>query len=228
MSGRKLQQYQGRLSPAQAVEGINAARRNAQRLAHDAENLLISRRYPSALALAVLAIEEAGKISILRSLALARTEEEARADWREYRRHTAKNRQWLLADYLAQGAKKLADFRGLVEGGGDHPELLDNLKQIALYTDCLGKAHWSVPSDIIEQELSASIVHTAKLLAAGEIVTLREIQLWVRHLGPVWKMGMELMEKGIVDWYAALQEEGIKPSGENEMRTFIVDGLGEP
>ena len=45
---------------------MNAARRNARRLAEDAKLLLEAGRYPTATALAVLSIEESGKMSILR------------------------------------------------------------------------------------------------------------------------------------------------------------------
>jgi AbiV family abortive infection protein len=41
---------------------MNAAARNAARLVSDAEILLGAKRYPSAAALAVLAIEESGKL----------------------------------------------------------------------------------------------------------------------------------------------------------------------
>ena len=48
-------------------------------------------------------------------------------------------------------------------------------------------------------------------------------------MGSVCRTGLEAKkgdnEKGLVDWYAALQEEGIKPAGENGMRQFIVEGL---
>ena len=68
MVKKKLDQYRGKLSPVQISEGINAAISNAKRLADDAELLLKERRFPSAASLAVLSIEESGKLSILRQL----------------------------------------------------------------------------------------------------------------------------------------------------------------
>jgi AbiV family abortive infection protein len=191
----------------------------------DAELLLANKSHASALALAVLAIEEAGKISILRALVLARSDEEARADWKEYRSHTSKNRLWPIIETVLNGARKLDDFRGLVADGAEHPALLDQLKQLAFYTDCLGHRHWSVPSEVIDSELASLIVRTAKLLASGEDVTQREIELWIQHVGPVWKQNKEAMEGALVSWEDALRAEGLRPPGENQMEKFILEGI---
>jgi AbiV family abortive infection protein len=86
-----LSQYQGPLSASQAAEGINIAAANAKRLAEDAKLLLDAGRYPTATSLAMLAIEESGKTSILRHMLLAASENELRECWRRYRKHTEKN-----------------------------------------------------------------------------------------------------------------------------------------
>ena len=86
----KLDAYKGRLDATQIAAGMNAARQNAQRLADDARMLLEACRYPSAASLAILSIEEAGKVSILRRLAVAKDDAEAVSCWRDYRSHTKK------------------------------------------------------------------------------------------------------------------------------------------
>jgi AbiV family abortive infection protein len=55
---------------------MTAATENATRLVTDAETLLADDSIPTAMSLAALAIEGAGKVSILRALAVARTEDE--------------------------------------------------------------------------------------------------------------------------------------------------------
>lgn len=225
MASKRLPQFRGRLGAADATAGISCARSNAQRLAADAEHLLANGRHASALALAVLAIEEAGKISILRALVLARSDEEARADWKEYRSHTSKNRLWPIIETALHGARRLDDFRGLVADDAEHPAFLDQLKQLAFYTDCLGDRHWSIPSDVIDSELASLIVRTAKLLASGAEITQREIELWMQHVGPVWKQSKEAMEAALVRWENALQVEGLRPPGENQMEKFILEGI---
>jgi len=226
MPREKIQQYKGRLSAAEVSLGINCARKNAQRVVGDADVLLGLGRYPSALALAVLAIEEAGKIPILRSLALARSDEEAKTDWRDYRKHTSKHRVWHSLEYAMKGARNLNDFARLFASDVERPAILDQLKQLAFYTDLLDKRlSWSMPTDVIGKDLATITVQSAKILAKGEEVTQREIELWMQHLGSVWKQSNEAMEKGLADWYAALQAEGLKATGENEMRQFILNGF---
>ncbi|HWT81560.1 MAG TPA: AbiV family abortive infection protein [Candidatus Methylomirabilis sp.] len=113
---KRLDQYSGHLNAAHIAEGINLARRNANRLAADSAALLDAGRLPSAAALAVLAIEEAGKCSILREIALAREEKELLEAWRSYRSHTTKNRTWPFVELFFRGARKLNDFAPLFEG----------------------------------------------------------------------------------------------------------------
>jgi len=222
---RKLEQYKGFLKPRQVAAGINAAITNAKRLADDAALLLESGRYPSALSLAVLSIEESGKVPILRSLALARNPEEIAEAWHEYRSHTRKNVMWMFLDLFAKGARRADDFNPLFYEESDHPFLLDMVKQVSFYTDCLGNAHWSLPSDVVDEDLSRSIVYIAQLLATKRQRTEREIELYVKHLKPVWKSHKELMEMALVQWYQEMQDEGLLPAGENEMERLILYGV---
>ncbi|MDH0759330.1 AbiV family abortive infection protein [Pseudomonas juntendi] len=81
----------------------------------------------------------------------------------------------------AYGARSLEDFRPLYDNASDHPYLLDQVKQLGFYTDCLGqKANWSIPDQVIDSELATSLVDTAELLSQGAPVTERELELWVR------------------------------------------------
>lgn len=225
MSKKKLEQYKEALTAKQIVEGINTARVNAQRLADDAALLLENKRYPSSVSLAVLSIEESGKKSILRSLALARNEKEIAEAWHDYRSHTKKNVIWPFLDLVKKGTRRLDDFSGLFDDKSEHPYLLDIIKQLGFYTDCLGKANWSVPNEVIDKSLAQSIVNIAKILALGHEVTEKEIELWIKYLKPVWKNRKELMEFALVKWHEEMQREGLALKGEDGMEKFIVDGL---
>jgi hypothetical protein len=57
---QKLPQYKGVLASAQIADGMNAATRNSRRLFEDAQLMLEQERYPSAVGLAILSIEESG------------------------------------------------------------------------------------------------------------------------------------------------------------------------
>lgn len=222
---KKLDQYSGPLTPAEIVEGINISKRNAKRLAEDAKLLFDLGRYPSSAALSVLAIEESGKAHILRILAVAKNDEEIREAWKNFRSHTKKNVHWLLPQVLEKGARKLEDFRPLFDRESEHPFLLDQIKQISFYTDCLGKKHWSYPDKVIDAETAEILLKNAQTLSSWKQVSIREIELWIKHMKPVWK-NKEWMKKALENWYSEMQSEGLKPEGENIMAGFIRHGIG--
>ena len=224
----KLNQYAGPLSHAQVAAGMNAAIRNARRLADDAKLLLEAKRYASAMSLAALSVEESGKVSILRALALARNDEDVRRSWKEYRTHTKKNVAWLLPELAAKGARSLDDLRPLFENGAEHPIILDQLKQINFYTDCLGSVQWSEPDQAIDADLARSLVRTADLLAKGREVTVREIELWVEHIKPVWMGKLEWMKKALSNWRPAMQAEGLAVLEADRLDKFIWGGTPGP
>lgn len=216
--------YRGTLSILQLAEGMNAATQNASRLASDARLLLANSRWPSASSMAALSIEESGKVVILRRF-LTSTEDECKLLWKEYRSHTRKNLKWILPDLVANGARKLDDFSPLFDRNSDHPLVLDTVKQLGFYSDCLGDGHWSLPLDVVEEALAANIVATAELLASKRLVSVRELELWKMHMAPAYGTTPEAMKNALVQWYAQMQSEGLAPSGENQMETFVREGL---
>ncbi len=228
---KKLNQYGNRLSPAHIAAGMNATAHNARRLYEDAFLLMKEKRYPSVVALSVLSIEESGKTSILRQLAVAQTEEEITKCWRDYRSHTKKNAMGGFIDFfLGKGARKLEDFRPLFDENSDYPFALDQVKQISIYTDCLGVANWSIPTEVIDEKLATSLLMTADILSRQkekQDVTVKEIELWIKHMGPVWvKKDMGEMERALVEWHEDMQKHGLAEKTEtNTMRDFVERGL---
>jgi AbiV family abortive infection protein len=212
-------EYRGPLSPASVANGINAAQRNARRLASDALLLLQAGRYPTAASLAALSIEESGKASILRGIAVLTAPDELSAAWRNYRDHRSKNGAWILPFLAAQGARHLDEFSEIVDREADHTQLLNSIKQIGLYTDCFGNAHWSEPSIVISDDLAQMLVEISGILAKGQDVSVREIELWVKHLAPVWKT-IE-MSHALVRWAAEMELEGSGGRSEADYARFI-------
>jgi len=184
MAGAKLKQYRGRLTPAQIAEGMNAAIRTARRLAEDARLLFDNGRFATAASIAILAIEEAGKMSVLRGLSTAK-DRELHRDWKNYRSHTEKNRMTALLDYIAQGANRLEGFRDMFRPDAEHAQLFDSVKQLGFYSDCLGDAHWSEPSNVVDEKLSRFLLTLAEVVARTDLVTEREIELWARRFTDV-------------------------------------------
>ncbi len=224
MTKSKLGQYKGKLNSAQIADGINVACRNARRLADDAKLLLDAKRYPTAIAIAILSIEESGKTSILRHFAFAPDEEVSRI-WKEYRSHRNKNVLWILPKLVANGARDLDSLRLAADPSAEHTALLDQLKQISFYSDCLGNAHWSEPEKVIDDELAKSIVKIADLFVEKSPVSVQEIELWSEHMRPVYGAPLEMMKTALIDWYAAMKENGLWSEGNISVEEFV---RGEP
>lgn len=219
MSDSRPKQYRGMLSPSDIAAGMNAAIRNSRRLAADARILLDAKRIPSAASLAILAIEEAGKISILRGLAIAPTNEVVAESWKDYRNHRAKNAQWIIMDLAARGASRLGDLKEMYDKNSDHPTVLDSVKQIGFYTDFYGDRHWSEPAKIIDADLAAKLLQIAEILCKDRDITEQEIELWIEHVGPFW--GTPDMAHAVVRFAAAMEREGLTTYTAAEMERFL-------
>lgn len=207
---KRLPQYKGTLTASQIAEGMNASIKNAQRLLQSAKILFEHKDYSSAVSLAVLAMEEVGKCSILRSLALAKDSASLKEAWKEYRTHVKKIRTCDLIRYISGNSIKLQDFRKIFEETNSLPYLLDQIKQIGFYTDCLGKAHWSIPANVIDKNFADHILHTAQChCSSDKIITEKEIELWVECLSPVWMKSMDEMKNGLLLWRKKMREAGL-------------------
>src|SRR3989442_5369225 len=204
-------QYVGRLTPRQAAEGIQAALANARALLSEAELLLGHGRWPRAVALSILAIEEAGKPALIRALLLARNDGELSDEWRAYRSHVQKNINWILPELAAKGAAVLEDLRLIVDPTSDHPHILEALKQVAFYSDVYGECRWSIPAQAIDEDAARRFVALARLLASGPeaMTTEAELELWVKHMAPVWKGDMSDMKQALVACYAEAEAHGV-------------------
>ena len=227
MENVKLQQYRGLLSAAEVAQGMNAASRNARRLVGDARLVLNNHGYATAFALACLSIEESGKSRILRELALARDEGEARECWRGYRSHTYKNLLWPLIESVAAGARRARDFATLLNPDAEHAHLLDKLKQISLYTDCFCKGHWSVPADVVDKELAESLVLSAEVLVPAREISTEEIELWIQYMQPVWGRGKAAasMEEALFQWNGEIRRRGLADADSCSLEAFFKVGF---
>ena len=116
-SGRRLRWFSGALSPEETAAGMNAARRNAGRLAKDAKLMFEAGSFATAAALAILTVEENGTESILRGLSTAPAGKNRRDLWKDYRSHTSKNTGWILPELAANGAGDGPGRRARVHAG---------------------------------------------------------------------------------------------------------------
>lgn len=167
-------QYKGTLTFKQVEEGSNAAIRNAVRLLDDAKALLTLGRYPSAAFLAAIAIEEYGKLPILDLMASADPEEVA-SRWKDYRTHSVKNARWVLPALVDSGAESIDEISAAVNPNSWHQQFLDEIKQLWLYTDCLGGGEWSDPCAVASRETAEWMIGIACRLVTDKKVDEQDI-----------------------------------------------------
>ncbi|MDF3195126.1 AbiV family abortive infection protein [Pseudomonas sp. 1928-m] len=219
-TNNQLNPYKGKLNISAIACGMNAAIKNANRLANDARLLFEHERWPTAASIAILSIEESGKVPILRRFVGA-TEQELKGLWKEYRCHTSKNVAWILPDLVEKGARSLESLSSICDQASDHPNVLDAIKQIGFYSDCLGSTNWSMPSDIADKLLAEHLVTTSELLANKRHITERELELWETLVVPVINGPNEAAHQGLIAWHETLIREGLAEPGKITMQAFI-------
>lgn len=214
---KKINQYKGKLSATETANGMNIAEQNAFRLVEDATILLDSKRYPTACSLAVLALEELGKIVLLRVMALTTSDSERVEFWKSYRSHTDKNILWLMQVFTIIRSKFSDDSKSIFNEASDNSIKFDQVKQLGFYSDCLGKSLWWNPSKI-NKDTARKFVKFAKRLAKNNKHTEKEIEIWCKYMGPLWK-SKNYNKQAMNDCSDALEKVGIS--------SRVIMGLGE-
>lgn len=206
--------------PSQAAEGIMLARANAARLIADAKLLLENDRHASASALAILAIEELGKVQVIKTIVLQRDEAGLKQAWKDYRNHRAKNVQWIIPKLAAEGARTLQQMRSAADPSGDHTAMLDSIKQLAFYTDCFNASpRWSSPADAVAPDFAEAILSTARLLNRDSETTVRELELWATIVGPHY--AKPTMVDALLKFQHQVHAEGLSPVTSEVMEAFV-------
>jgi len=219
-------QYNQTLTPENAAKGIKAAIENSKSLLSDALLLFDNERYERTVALAILAIEEAGKPAILRSIMLENDPKQLKKEWQNYRRHTEKNSNWIVPELISKGARHIEEMRPTVDKDSDHGQVLDNLKQLSFYSDVFSKCKWSTPNKVVNRELAESILSVAKVMVAKDddaMTTEAELSLWIKHLKPVWKQDMLKMKQALINCYQEAEDLGLIKKGlTQQMVAFVL------
>ncbi len=217
---RQLTQYRGPLTAEQAAEGISLARKNASRLIADAELLLEADRHASASALAILAIEELGKVQIIKTLVLRADGADLKQGWKEYRSHRAKNVMWILPKLAAHGARTLMQLREATEIDGDNTAMLNAVKQLCFYTDCFNEnLRWSDPSDAVDPSFAPAIIGTDKMLNRERVTTQRELKLWMEIVKPHYEK--PTMAGALIEFQREACREGLTTTSPESLEAFV-------
>ena len=172
--------YKGALSPSDVVARMAAARRNARRLAEDAQLLLDQGRWASASSLAVLSIEESGKVGVLRRLSLASEAPDLKAGWDGYGSHRRKlgHPLGLGEVFVPNALLSLTDaLTEVIDKRAETVASMDARKQAGFYTDCVpdpsGRPFWVEPTAAITPDHARTVVGCAAILLEHREVTMR-------------------------------------------------------
>lgn len=154
----------------------------------------------------------------------ASNEKQRRNLWKDYRSHTSKNTGWILPELAAKGARTLEELRPATDRDGEHTFTLDNLKQLSLYTDCLGAGNWAEPERIVDHGLAQALVATADVLARSKTVTAEGMEIWNKHMAPVQGGSLETMKGALRNWYLEMPQAGLWDADMAVVEAFIFGG----
>ena len=214
----KQLQYNQKLTLKKAAEGIRIAVENSKSLLADASLLYDNERYERATALAILAIEENGKPKIIREILLEDDQRKLKAKWKEYRQHTEKNNTWIVPDLISKGARHLNEMQHLFDEKSPHRQELDNLKQLAFYTEAFTKCEWSNPKNVINKETAEQIISIATFSIKYQNIFLseEELEIWYKHIKPVWNGNEKIIIKALVNCMKEAEDFGYIAKGYTE------------
>jgi hypothetical protein len=116
----------------------------------------------------------------------------------------------------------LESLRLAADPSAEHAAILDQVKQIGFYTDCMGDAHWSEPDKVVDEGLARTLVDIADLFAKNKTITVKEVELWVEHMRPSYGASLECMKAALLNWYAAMREHGLWEEGDIKVETFVL------
>lgn len=219
-------QFKGQLTPKLAAKGIKLAKENARDLYKDAKILYKKDRIERSVSLSILAIEESGKSRILKEILLIDDPKELKKQWQNYRKHTEKNLSWIAPSLFIGGARKLEEFKTAFENTESHGKDIDNIKQLSFYTDIFGKGVWSYPKKAIDKKFARMILEFANVLTKKGSIGIESekgLELWVKHLKPVWKkQKMPEMKTALIKCYEEAESKGIIEKGKaSQMKEFV-------
>lgn len=171
--------YRGPLSIPEIAKGMQACIENARAQYESGKLLLAKDRRGEAISAFLVAQQEAGKVWILRRMALLDEAEdkEWKACWRDFRHHSAKNlsAQQIMAA-LEYPPEDGSVFWSLLEFDRDNSETLEQARQAALYVDFIGEdREWWTPDDLTSKIAELAERRTGNLL--NHLIAEQEVGL---------------------------------------------------
>lgn len=152
------------LTERDAYLAMDAAVKTARQLYSDAQLLFANARWPRAAAVAVLCLEEVGKVRLVLRIEDARDEQERRKAWEDYLNHPLK-----ISQSATPGQAHNDEHRRQLSLKFGRE--LDQLKQFGFYSNWLVSGAWVQPDEVITQR-------DAELMVTWARVMVEQLQSW--------------------------------------------------
>ncbi|GBD95239.1 MAG TPA: AbiV family abortive infection protein [Nitrospirae bacterium] len=147
--------YNGRITIDQIVGGISCCLENAKELFLDAQILRRSQRYPRALSLLLMSMQEAGKIEILRKMASISSGDQKKWKklWKQFRSHEIKDALGYSHKICTEFSKSAGDiFWEQLIYDKNFSSAKEKARQFALYVDYIASDNeWWSPSAVSQK-----------------------------------------------------------------------------
>lgn len=160
--------FNGQLSLAEIAAGIAAVLQNARTLVADAQLLLEHGRYARAKAVAISALEECGKASVLghMSTITPSTQSLWRRRWREFRSHQMKGRYGYVQLIDDEGRTDVLSLLDEVPGVVHASEGVEGDRQAGVYVDFdAGTRRWETPITTTAEEAGGYVEEAVTAVA---------------------------------------------------------------
>ena len=227
MAKLKEVQHWGSLSAEKVAEGVNAAFRNAQELYDEAEILFKQGRFARAASLAVLSIEEVGKVFLLPLLLTTTNKQDLRLIWKGYRNHKHKNNHVHLQ--MTKGAPQPLTRHSIPPSASIDrwSDGMEDLKQIGFYTDCTTTTDWGIPSDAIKEAGAAQIMKIAsnsltKYHGLDSFGSVPFLEIWGKHASGMMDMNEDQKHAAFIAVFDEAEKASlIEPGSRESIEAFL-------
>jgi hypothetical protein len=113
----------------------------------------------------------------------------------------------------------------MFEPRAKHPQILETVKQISIYTDTFKKGQWSQPEQKISPMLAEGFVLLAEIFSKTREITTEEIELWIQYMKPVWNASDAARDQAQIEWDREMRKRGLVKEGTAlSMESFMTEG----
>lgn len=227
---RTISEHRGSLTPAQAAAGMNHLKENSFRLLADAVLMYVSGRYPTAVTLSILAMEETGKRSILQEIVAARNSTARKRLWAQWRTHSPKLTaalQHLMAHHILNVDNR-ATYAAMTSAiSTTIPRDIISKKEAATYVHCLPRIVWSTPNESVTKDAATEMLAAALGICSSATVTETEVRLWAQYVVPFRGTSFTKLRSAYTTYVKALEDAGVLKPGSTSLIEDVFDRIGK-